>query len=312
MNITFFLLNRCFLIISLFFHQTCNRMIVGSKPATGSIRTNCDFFIHWTIFLTGCLTQWREVAWGSNSTSQAYQTPPLRPYPRPLPSSNHRSGRCWRNNQHFGLKVVLAQSSRITVLSAAKRVNKLGLHADISLAVVNHKQRLASFSEEQLVLSGGGSGSGLPDESCWNNPSDIWGSWDNWVQAWRAWHQCFSTISLKGTKPRPTVLFENCAKDILTQFDWHVLLHCRTKSVTPNIRGFIKRLLRSAQNAWGLHAGLRHLFTYLCSEATVRQQRSLVWGLTGSGLPVINCSYGISVPSADRFCQKKWMTDFRV
>jgi len=64
------------------------------------------------------------------------------------------------------LKVVLAQSSRITVLSAAKRVNKLGLHADISLAVVNHKQRLASFSEEQLVLSGGGSGSGLPDESC--------------------------------------------------------------------------------------------------------------------------------------------------
>ena len=41
--------------------------------------------------------------------------------------------------------------------------------------------------------------------------------------------QRFSTFSLNGAKSGPTTLLESRTKEILTQVNWHVLLHSRTK-----------------------------------------------------------------------------------
>jgi len=63
--------------------------------------------------------------------------------------------------------------------------------------------------------------------------------------------QWFSTFSLKGAKYSRMTLFESRTKDILTQVKWHVLLYCRTTSVTQNIRGITAILLRVAQRVLG-------------------------------------------------------------
>jgi len=63
--------------------------------------------------------------------------------------------------------------------------------------------------------------------------------------------QSFSTFSLKAAKSRVTTSFESRTKEILRQFNSHVLFFSRTKSVTQIIRGFIERLLRAAQRVPG-------------------------------------------------------------
>jgi len=63
--------------------------------------------------------------------------------------------------------------------------------------------------------------------------------------------QWFSTFALKGAKSRLTTLLESRTKKFLTQVNWHVLCHSRTKSVTQNVRNFIERLLRAAQQVFG-------------------------------------------------------------
>jgi len=57
--------------------------------------------------------------------------------------------------------------------------------------------------------------------------------------------QCFSTFSLKGDKSRSTISWESRTK-FLTQVNSHVLFHCRTKSVTQTIRGFIHKRSQGA------------------------------------------------------------------
>jgi len=59
--------------------------------------------------------------------------------------------------------------------------------------------------------------------------------------------QWFSTFSLKGAKSRPTILWESHTKNNLMQVNSYVLFYCRTKSVTPNVRGFVHR-----RRQWGL------------------------------------------------------------
>jgi len=57
--------------------------------------------------------------------------------------------------------------------------------------------------------------------------------------------QWFSTFSVNGTKSRLTALLQG-RLEILPQVNRHVLLYCRTKYVTQNIRDFIRRLPRAA------------------------------------------------------------------
>jgi len=39
-------------------------------------------------------------------------------------------------------------------------------------------------------------------------------------------YQWFSTILLKGSKSRPTILLESCTKKFLPQVSWHKLFYC--------------------------------------------------------------------------------------
>jgi len=61
-------------------------------------------------------------------------------------------------------------------------------------------------------------------------------------------YQWFSTFSLKGATSRPTILLESLNQKFLTHFNLHVFFS-RTKSVTQNIRRFIKK------DCWGPHKG---------------------------------------------------------
>ena len=102
-------------------------------------------------------------------------------------------------------------------------------------------------------------------------------------------NQWFSTSSLKGAKYRLTTLLESRTKDILMQDSWHVLFHCRTKSVTQNIRSFIERLLRAAQRVLGSHMRL--------SEQWLRT----------TGINGVECASGAAFEVIVVACFKCWL-----
>jgi len=68
--------------------------------------------------------------------------------------------------------------------------------------------------------------------------------------------QWFLTCSLKGAKFSLTTLLESRTQDILTRANWRLLVYCRTKPITQNIRGVVERLRRAAQMVLGNHMRL--------------------------------------------------------
>jgi len=78
--------------------------------------------------------------------------------------------------------------------------------------------------------------------------------------------QWFSTFSLKGAEFSLITLSESHTKEILTQVNWHVVFHSRTRSVTQNTRNYWKTAEGRTKSAWKPYADLtkvveNHWFT---------------------------------------------------
>ena len=82
--------------------------------------------------------------------------------------------------------------------------------------------------------------------------------------------QCFSTISLKAAKSRPTILLENRTKIFYRKSIEKFCFFCINEVChTKYLRCCWKNTKSRTKNAWELHAALRTVFESHCSTSTI-------------------------------------------